>query len=96
MDQLVHMLSIQCANSKLWAIDAGHGPRLIPASYVKDAHKSYTRTAKDLNKARSSYGELEGMVGKLRCNLEDTASSQGKDRTRIQELSEEVQWSPSL
>ncbi|XP_076465696.1 coiled-coil domain-containing protein 171-like isoform X2 [Babylonia areolata] len=57
---------------------------------LEDAHKNYTRTAKELNKARASYGELEGMVGKLRSSLETTASSQGKDRNRIQELSEEI------
>ena len=57
---------------------------------AQDAHKNYTRTAKELNKTRSSYGELEGMVGKLRSSLENTASNQGKDRNRIQDLSEEV------
>ncbi|KAL8625440.1 hypothetical protein ACOMHN_018585 [Nucella lapillus] len=57
---------------------------------LEEAHKNYTRTAKELNKARANYGELEGMVGKLRSSLETTASSQGKDRTRIQELSEEI------
>ena len=60
--------------------------------HVQDAHKNYTRTAKELNKVRASYGELEGMVSKLRSSLETTASSQGKDRNRIQDLSEEVLW----
>ena len=58
--------------------------------HVQDAHKNYTRAAKELNKVRANYGELEGMVAKLRSSLETTASSQGKDRSRIQDLSEEV------
>jgi septation ring formation regulator EzrA len=63
---------------------------LLFAAVLQDAHKNYTRTAKELNKARSSYAELETMVSKLRTGLESTASSQSKDRNRIQELSDEV------
>ncbi|XP_025077162.1 coiled-coil domain-containing protein 171-like isoform X2 [Pomacea canaliculata] len=57
---------------------------------LEDTHKNYTRTAKELNKTRASYNELEAMVSKLRSSLETTSTSHGKDRNRIQELSEEI------
>lgn len=57
---------------------------------LQEVQKNYTRTAKELNKTRGNYSEMEAMVGKLRSTLENTASSQGKDRNRIHDLSEEV------
>lgn len=57
---------------------------------LEDAQKSYTRTAKELNRVRSEYGELETLLTRLKVDMQSTASNQSKDRTRIQELSEEV------
>ena len=58
----------------------------------QDAQKNYTRTAKELNRIRSEYGELEGSMTKMRLNLQSTSNNSNKDRKRIQELSEEVRW----
>jgi len=57
---------------------------------LEDAQKSYTRTAKELNRVRSEYGELETLLTRLKVDMQSTATHQSKDRTRIQELSEEV------
>ena len=57
---------------------------------LEDAQKSYTRTAKELNRVRSEYGELETLLTRLKVDMQSTASNQSKDRTRIHELSEEV------
>ncbi|XP_059165786.1 coiled-coil domain-containing protein 171-like [Physella acuta] len=57
---------------------------------IEDAHRNYTKTAKDLNKTRNNYAELEATVGKLKTNLQNNASNQNKDKSRIQELSDEV------
>ncbi|XP_052280653.1 coiled-coil domain-containing protein 171-like isoform X2 [Dreissena polymorpha] len=57
---------------------------------LEDAQKSYTRTAKELNRVRSEYGELETLLTRLKVDMQSTATNQSKDRTRIQELSEEI------
>ena len=57
---------------------------------LEDAQKAYTRTAKELNRVRSEYGELETLLTRLKVDMQSTASNQSKDRTRIQELSHEV------
>lgn len=61
---------------------------------LEDAQKSYTRTAKELNRVRSEYGELETLLTRLKVDMQSTATNQSKDRTRIQELSEEVGFCP--
>lgn len=58
--------------------------------YVKDAQKNYTRTAKELNRVRSEYSEMENSMAKMRINLQSSSSNSTKDRRRVQELSEEV------
>ncbi|CAC5379399.1 unnamed protein product [Mytilus coruscus] len=57
---------------------------------LEDAQKNYTRTAKELNRVRSEYGELESTLTKMKIDLHSTASNQTKDRKRVHELSEEV------
>ncbi|XP_005092062.1 coiled-coil domain-containing protein 171 isoform X2 [Aplysia californica] len=57
---------------------------------IEETQRNYTKTAKDLNKSRSSYAELESTIGKLKTSLQANANNQDKDRTRIQELSEEI------
>ena len=57
---------------------------------IEDTQKNYTKTAKDLNKTRSNYLELEATIRKLKTSLHSSASNQNKDRTRIGELSEEI------
>ncbi|KAL3866903.1 hypothetical protein ACJMK2_044153, partial [Sinanodonta woodiana] len=57
---------------------------------LEDAQKNYTRTAKELNRVRSEYGELESLLSRLKVDMQSTASNQNKDRSRIQELSEEI------
>lgn len=57
---------------------------------LEDAQKGYTRTAKELNRVRSEYGELETLLTRLKVDMQSTATNQSKDRNRIQELSEEV------
>ncbi|XP_052797056.1 coiled-coil domain-containing protein 171-like isoform X2 [Mya arenaria] len=57
---------------------------------LEDAQKAYTRTAKELNRIRSEYGELETLLTRLKVDMQSTATNQSKDRTRIQELSEEI------
>ncbi|XP_060582945.1 coiled-coil domain-containing protein 171-like, partial [Ruditapes philippinarum] len=57
---------------------------------LEDAQRSYTRTAKELNRVRSEYGELETLLTRLKVDMQSTATNQSKDRTRIQELSEEI------
>lgn len=57
---------------------------------IEETQKQYTKAAKDLNKSRSSYAELEATIGKLKSSVQTNASNQDKDRTRIQELSEEI------
>lgn len=52
--------------------------------------KNYTRTAKELNRVRSEYGELESTLTKMKIDLHSTASNQTKDRKRVHELSEEI------
>ena len=59
-------------------------------SFTQDAQKNYTRTAKELNRVRSEYGELESTLTKMKIDLHSTASNQTKDRKRVHELSEEV------
>ncbi|KAK3801916.1 hypothetical protein RRG08_028383 [Elysia crispata] len=57
---------------------------------IEDTHSKYTKAAKDLNKSRANYSELESTIGKLKTSLQVNANNQDKDRTRIQELSEEI------
>ncbi|RUS86455.1 hypothetical protein EGW08_005770 [Elysia chlorotica] len=57
---------------------------------IEDTQSKYTKAAKDLNKSRTNYSELESTIGKLKTSLQVNASNQDKDRTRIQELSEEI------
>ncbi|GFO42037.1 coiled-coil domain-containing protein 171-like [Plakobranchus ocellatus] len=57
---------------------------------IEDTQSKYTKAAKDLNKSRANYSELESTIGKLKTSLQVNASNQDKDRTRIQELSEEI------
>lgn len=57
----------------------------------QDTQKNCAKATQDLNKMRSNYSELEATLGKLKTNLELNADTQNKDRTRIQDLSEEVE-----
>ena len=57
---------------------------------MKDAQKNYTRTAKELNRVRSEYSEMENGMAKMRITLQSSSSNSTKDRKRVQELSEEV------
>jgi hypothetical protein len=58
---------------------------------LQDAQKNYTRTAKELNRVRSEYSEMENSMAKMRITLQSSSSNSTKDRRRVQELSEEVQ-----
>ncbi|KAL5005297.1 hypothetical protein ScPMuIL_018753 [Solemya velum] len=56
---------------------------------LEETQRNYTRTAKELNRVRSDYGELESVISKLKVDIQSSSTVQNKDRTRIQELSEE-------
>ncbi|CAL1539669.1 unnamed protein product [Lymnaea stagnalis] len=57
---------------------------------LEDAQKSHSKAVQDLQKTRSNYTELETTIGKLKTSLQINTNNQDKDRTRIQELSEEI------
>ena len=67
-----------------------HSLCLSIPSFFQYTQSKYTKAAKDLNKSRANYSELESTIGKLKTSLQVNANNQDKDRTRIQELSEEV------
>ncbi|KAJ8304026.1 hypothetical protein KUTeg_017609 [Tegillarca granosa] len=82
MKKLSDTLNREVDNCKemIWAKDKS----------LEDAQKNYTRTAKELNRIRSQYAEMEGSFTKLKVDMQSSASNQTKDRKRVQELSEEI------
>ncbi|XP_050400373.1 coiled-coil domain-containing protein 171 isoform X2 [Patella vulgata] len=63
---------------------------MVKDKSLEDTQKKYTRTAKELNRVRSDYGELEGLLARMQVDLQTTSSYSDRDRTRIQELSGEI------
>ncbi|XP_055873967.1 coiled-coil domain-containing protein 171-like [Biomphalaria glabrata] len=57
---------------------------------IEENQQRLSKTTKDLKKSRSNYADLEATIGKLKTSLQVNANNQDKNKSRIQELSEEI------